>query len=492
MAIDNANFVDFGEGMGSASAQDVNELNKALEAGAGYSGAPTALTGGGALQVESLDSSLRSVTYEMKNIKLWPILTKDQAFNTIEEYNRQDSFGDQARGFIGEGSLPRSEDASYTRQIQRVRFIGVTRELTHVYTLVRNAHGDAIAREIRSGTMRILEIAERGLFDGRGYYSNAGKFDGGAAVLDADLAWEGLDAQLRRGESDPTAQAKAFTGYGLDESTIADQRGAILDEDALEDGGRIVADNFGYPNLMVMDTKTHSDLGRQFYPKERVNPMGVQNGKAGFVLQSFVSSAGEFQLMSDVFLRPKRKAFDPVHSDAPAQPSGVAASDVDSKFASSDAGDYIYYATAIKEASATTSGAGEGPASPASVAVTVASGDKVTLTIPAVTGAFAYAVYRSIKDGAATTAEFIGYGAPTTVGGACTFVDMNHKLPGSAQAYLLSNDSEIIKFKQLAPLMKMDLAIVATAYRWMQLLYGTPIVYAPRKNLLFENIGRAV
>lgn len=233
-------FVNFGEGYGIASVKEVDELNKALEAGSGYEGKPQDLTGGGALQVESLDSSLKSVTYEMKNIKFWPIMAKDPAYNTVEQYNRQDAYGDQGRGFIAEGDLPRSEDSSYSRQIQRVRFIGVTRELTHVYTLVRNAHGDAIAREIRNGTMRILEIVERNLFDGRGFYSKAGKFDGADdAILDEDLSWDGLDKQIRKGNADSSAKAKAFTGYGLVEDVIYDQRGAILDEDALEDGGRI-------------------------------------------------------------------------------------------------------------------------------------------------------------------------------------------------------------------------------------------------------------
>jgi hypothetical protein len=486
------NFVNF-EGYGASSTAEVTDLNKALEAGVGYQGAPSALTGGGALQVESLDSSLKSVTYEMKNIKLWPMMAKDQAFNTIEQYNRQDAFGDQAHGFIAEGSLPRSEDSSYSRQIQRVRFVGVTRELTHVYTLVRNAHGDAISREIRSGTMRILEIVERSLHFGRAHYSNAGKFDGAdSAILDQDLAWDGLSKQIRQGDSDPSAKAKAFTGYGLQESVILDLRGNVLDEDVLEEGGRIVADNFGYANLLELDTKAHSDLSRQFYPKERVNPMGVQNGKAGFVLSEFASSAGYFQLMSNVFIRPKRRPTDSVHNDNPGQPTCVAAADVDSKFTAADAGDYIYLATAIKEPSAQTSGAGEGGLSPASIAVTVAAGDKVTVSIPAVGGAYAYAVYRSPVNGAAADAEFIGMVAPGSVGGSADMIDLNHKLPGLSEAFLLTNDAEVIKFKQLAPLMKMDLAIVATAYRWMQLLYGTPIVFAPRKNLVFENIGRAV
>jgi hypothetical protein len=480
------NFVNFGEGTGAASALEVEELNKALSAGAGYSGAPTALSGGGVLQVESLDSSLKSVTFEMKQIKLWPIINKDQAYNTIEQYNRVDAFGDQGRGFINEGALPRSEDASYSRQIQRVRFVGVTRELTHVYTLVRNAHGDAIAREIRNGTMRILEIVERALFDGRGHYSNAGALDGSdAAVLEADNAWDGLDKQIRKGNTDASAQAKAFVGYGIAEDVIRDMRGDVLDEDALEDGARIVSENFGLANLMMLDTKSHSDLGRQFYPKERVNPMGVAQGKAGFVLQTFVAAAGEFQLMSNVFLRPLRTPRAPVHANAPAAPVAAApAPNAISKFNADDAGVYDYVATAITEA-------GEGPASPASNTATMAAGDSVSLTLAAVAGAHAYAVYRSPKNGAGANREFIGMAAPAAVGGAATFVDANHKLPGLAQNYLLTNDSEVLRFKQLAPLMKMDLAIVATAYRWMQLLYGTPILYAPRKCFLFSNIGRA-
>lgn len=481
------NFVDFGEGYGVSNAQEVTELNKALEAGAGYAGAPTALTGGGALQVESLDASLKSVTYEMKNIKLWGMLAKDQAYNTIEEYNRQDAFGDQGKGFIAEGDLPRSEDSSYSRQIQRVRFIGVTRELTHVYTLVRNAHGDAIAREIRNGTMRILEIVERNLFDGRGHYSNAGLFDGAdAAILDADLSWEGLDKQIRKGNTDASAQAKAFTGYGLSESVVKDMRAAVLDEDALEDSARVVAENFGAPNLMMMDTKTHSDLARQFYPKERVNPIGVANGKAGFVLQQFISSAGAFDLVSDVFLRPKR-GVSPV-SGAPAAPAAPTATPnagpvANSKWAAADAGNYFYRASAINKAGESTQSASS------AVAAAVATGS-VSVAIPATAGAIAYAVYRSVK-GSDTGHEFIGLVAPAAVGGVATLIDLNQKLPGLAQAYLMTNEAEVVRFKQLAPLMKMDLAIIATAYRWMQLLYGTPIVYAPRKNFILENIGRA-
>lgn len=487
--LDNYNFVEFGEGYGATTTAEIDELNKALEAGAGYSGPPTALTGGGALQVESLDASLKSMTYEMKNIKLWPIMAKDQAYNTIEEYNRIDAYGDQGRGFIAEGALPRSEDASYTRQIQRVRFIGVTRELTHVYTLVRNAHGDAIAREIRNGTMRILEIVERALFDGRGHYQNSdGAFDGAdGSILDADLSWEGLDKQIRKGNTDASARATAFTGYGVEEDVILDQRGDILDEDSLEDGARIVSENFGNANVLMLDTKAHSDLSRQFFPKERVNPMGVSNGRAGFVLQEFVASAGAFSLNSDVFLRPKRTPAGSV-TGAPVAPtiSGTASNAATggevSKWTAAEAGTYSYIVTAVNDA-------GESVASSES-SQAIAAGEVADVSIGATATAYAYLVYRA-PVGTTAGHELIGWVAPAAVGGTATFKDANHKLPGLSQAYLLSNEAEVLRFKQLAPLMKMDLAIIATAYRWMQLLYGTPIVYAPRKCLLYENIGRA-
>ena len=39
--------------------------------------------------------------------------------------------------------------------------------------------------------------------------------------------------------------------------------------------------------------------------------------------------------------------------------------------------------------------------------------------------------------------------------------------------------------------MKMDLAILSPAYRFMVLLYGTPFLYAPKKMVRLINIGRA-
>jgi hypothetical protein len=48
-----------------------------------------------------------------------------------------------------------------------------------------------------------------------------------------------------------------------------------------------------------------------------------------------------------------------------------------------------------------------------------------------------------------------------------------------------------MSFKQLAPFTKIPLATIDPSIRWMQLLYGTPALYVPRRMVLLKNIGKA-
>ena len=76
-------------------------------------------------------------------------------------------------------------------------------------------------------------------------------------------------------------------------------------------------------------------------------------------------------------------------------------------------------------------------------------------------------------------------------GGAAGAVrDRNRFLPGTNQAMLVQSDTDVYSFKQLAPLMKMDLATLAPSTRFMILMYGTPMLYAPKKMVRYINIGR--
>ena len=56
-----------GFGIAKGGADEVDALNKALSAG--FDNPPT--TGGGALRVESLEATLRVVTFSQQNLRLW-------------------------------------------------------------------------------------------------------------------------------------------------------------------------------------------------------------------------------------------------------------------------------------------------------------------------------------------------------------------------------------------------------------------------------------
>lgn len=476
--------------MGVASREDVDALNKALTAGYGYSGAPSSMAGGAPIMVESLDASLKSTTFTLKNLVLWPIIPKDKAFNTVEQYTRILAYGGNGSPYFNEGGSPREEDPVYVRAMQNIRYVGTRRRVSHPMMLVRvmGGIGDVIANEINNGNMYILQQLERELYWGNAFYSNAGSFDGSAGSIPSDsLAMNGIDQQIRSGNTDVLAKAYAFTGFGGNDSVTVDMADGILTPDAIEIGAVTILRNFGIPTEMHMDPLSHSQLSRSYYIKERIMPMGVANGVAGFVLSSFVSSAGTFKLASNVFLTPKQEYKEnPDNSLCPATPvapvlalGGVNAG---TTFAIGEV--YRYRVAAIGDQ-------GESSASPSAAAGAIAvDGESISVTITNVTGAKYYAVYRSNAAGAAGSERFIGF-VKRAIGASTVLLDLNKKLPGRATSYLMFLDQSNLVYKQLAPLLKINLATVATSFEWLQVLYGCMIMPTPRKNYIFDNIGRA-
>lgn len=473
-------------GFGTASKEQLDTLLKALQGG-DYNVAPTSLVNGAALQTESLDSTLRSVTFDMKKLVLWPMIAKDKAYNLNEEYNRQTSYGESNNGGFfdaNSGTAPDERTAAYNRQQQKIAYIGDKRIVTHPLTLVAPAHGPIIAGEIKNSTVWILSNLERQLYEANGHFqTSTGRYTGAIGDVPTGSAkFNGIDQQVRSGQVDATAQFTGWEAYGGVKTPVKDLAGAAPTGDDIEDLALTVLDNHGMPDSFHMDHATHSALSKLFYPKERINSPGVSNGKAGYVLSEFVTSAGIMKLAGNVFLRPKKSPLAVAQTGAPAMPvitsTGVEA-DTDTSLA---AATYYYKASAINNK-------GESVATAAEDQI-VAANERATVVIAAGTaGAIYYAVYRA----AASTGTylFIGYVKDVSAGGGggATFRDAGKKEPGCATGYMLSTDVDNLVWKQLAPLMKMDLAITGPAFQWMQLLYGTPIVPAPLHNGIMDNIG---
>lgn len=464
-----------GEGFGSGTAGDVDDLNKALTVGASISPPGSAVPGDGfALRVESLESTLKNTTFKMENITLWKALPKKPAYNTVEEYNQVQSYGvNPDAGFFAEGARPNEDDSTYQRKFAIVKFVGTTRSVSHVATLVKAAHGDVIAQQTVEGTMHLLRMIERYSWYGDSTLSRSG-------LVGSGLQFDGFITQIM--QNSPSAN-------------IFDMRGKPLSEDALNDSAMTINDapNYGTPTHLFCTPKAKGDLVKTFFPKERIDmARKTDNGMIGLDIKGWESPAGDVQFMPNVFLNDIGPCNLTALGDATKIPSAptvstpaAAATDAASLFGNNDVGLYYYYVVACNQ---------YGKSAPVLIngsALSVAAGQGVSFGVtPGAVIPDYYEVHRTPVGGAQGTQRLIQRAGNVAGAGATTFVDENATLPGCSYAVLFQMDPEAVAFKQLAPLVKVPLAITDTSIRWMMLLYGTPVLYTPGKIALFKNIGR--
>lgn len=469
------------QGFGMSSAQEVDELNKALSAG--YQRPPT--SGGNVLRVESLEATLRVVTFTLGHIKFWKMLSKLPAFSTVEEYNMLTDYGADSGAFTNEGDLPESQDSTYQRKTALIKFLGTTREVSHPMTLVRPAHGNVIGLETQNGAIWLLERLERALFYARSDTISQ-EFDGIIKQI-----FDGV------GITDPNVGLYAGGAGALAsgaETVIIDMRGGDILEKDLATATNYVVQNYGTPTDLMIAPTAMDKVAQQFYPRERVNLPYPSDGKVGLAVTSFVSQAGLIQFQPDIFLRSGRNngvktaptsatsAKAPCNSSLPSGSFGAPGTDGNSKFVAADGGAYYYFVTAVNRYGESARSAEIGP-------VTYAAGEKALLTITAGTGTYAataYKIYRTRKNGASGSEEYV-----TTVPAIATtlWTDYNWFLPGCSTSLMLQNNLQNYSVRQLAPMLKIPLATVAASIRWMQLLYLTLVLYTPKKNVMFINVA---
>lgn len=457
------------EGFGVASQQDVADLNKALAAGQEINAPGSTTPGDGfALRVESLEQTLKNTTFKMTHIRFWKAIPKLAAYNTVEEHNEISSYGENPdAGFIDEGDLPESDDSSYTRRYAVVKYLGTTRKVTHVMSLVRPAHGNVIAQETVNGTMHLLRILERALYYGDSNLSSL-QFDGFERLM--------LD--------------KCPAG------NIIDLRGRPLSEDILTDACLVAQDapNYGQITHCHLNPKVKADLVKTFFPKERHDTFTAsQGGLVGLDIKGFTSPAGDVMFEPNVFITDGGSPNAAAVGDASKRPGSPTIStaattpaDALSQFAADDAGNYFMSIVACNRYGRSAAVAVDASA------IAVAAGDKVTFGVtPSSASTAWYEVYRTPKNGATGTQRLALRVANGAGAGAQTINEYNANIPGCTSGFLFQQNLESLSFKQLAPMVKIPLATIDTSIRWVQVIYGVPVLYTPGKNVLLRNIGRA-
>lgn len=474
---------------GMHGSENLDQLNKALAAEqiTGRETADLTTASGAPLKVESLEKTLKHITFRESDIRLWKDLPKKAAYNTVEEYNQQTSYGANRGGWNREGELPEEEDSIFVRRAQLVKYLGVTKSVTHQMTLVNTMIGSVMERTIKDGTLWILRTLNQGL-----YFGN-----------------EKLVPEQFNGFLAQQMQSDAWASYAdyMNSEMVVDLRGSALTEDAIETAANSIVENYGLGTQLYGPPAVLSSFVKNFYGNKFIvpNTPSLSNGIMGQRVQAFDSQFGQIGLNHDVFFKklPSKTDASPANSQkAPNKPvwdastatavqNGIAGS----KWASTDAGNVFYGVVAINRF-------GESDMAIYKTAVAAVVNGAIDLKFAdggGVNKATAYRIYRT-KVGGSTTGEFFplfdvslddltrGYdgGAPGIIR------DMNRFLPDCDQSALFQFDNEVVEFAQLAPLMKMDLAVLSPAFRFMVLLYGTPFLYAPKKMVRFINIGKFV
>lgn len=491
MGLENFNDAyDLGVGssvLGNYSSQDVATLVKAMSA-EHITGRETTdlLTSGSALKVESLEQTQKILTAQAKHMPFFARIAKLPAKNTVEEYNQLVSYGNLDGGFISEGETPESSDSQYTRKSQMVKYLGVVGGVTHQMQLVDlNGVPNMIAAMTKNKSMEIMQLMESYL-----------------PFADSRVVPENFNGFFQ--------QHEVNSGYGsydayMNSDHVIDCHGKVLTDTDIEHGSLTAVNNYAMADVLIGAPDVFSNFVTRYHDKKLINPVPsmVRDGVFGQRVNEIITQNGGVEVLQSNFFknRKQKQASTGASSQkAPAAPTTVTATavaDTLSKSTVNGVGDY-FYAVAAKNKF------GESALTFVTGLVSVAANQAVDLTITPGASTYAatgYVIYKSEVDPAQPQGTVIvhkvfevgveqmqtGYD-----GGAAGIVrDRFRIIPGTDQAYLVEWDPEqVFAFKQLAPMMKMNLAVTGPISRFMVLLYGTPILYAPRKTIRYINIGK--
>lgn len=476
-----------GQGLfGSIDGEELQHLIKAMDAG--DQNPPTGGTPGAGdpLRLESLEKTLTRLTFTDEHCPMWRNIPKEAAYSTVEEFNVLNSYGaERLSAFTSEGELPTADDATYTRKNVKVKFMGTLRAVSHPLGLVRTAHGDVIAQETINGTMWLMRQIEKSLFFGS------------SSVVETE--YDGFWQQMTDGDT-----------------TVIDRAGGDLTMDSIEDAAEQIygVGGFGKLDCIYYGSGTHKRFAQNLFgtanANVRLNADNVMGGPAvpGFSLKRVATVFGDVDVKPDVFLQPN--AVDSIAvsgdsskrpSDATAQPSTALSAGANTVNAYA-VGNYRHLCVGLNKFGNSASSAAA--ADQAMILADINKSINVTLTFNGSIAPDGVEVYRTTEAGGNQNYFLVdrfvwGGNTATTLGGNTTsgynagagtilFEDKNAMIAGTGLAFGFTSTQNTFAFKQLAPFMKVNLAQIDLRSRWAQILYGAPVLRAPKKCVLFKNV----
>jgi hypothetical protein len=481
------NLNDFQEGFLGGQQDGAMELLKAMQAGAitGRDTANQTLTME-PLKAESLETTLKVLEYRQKDIKLLNRMPKLTAYNTVEEFLQLQSYGIDRGGFYNEGELSDTEDSQYVRRAEKIKYLQITGEVTMQAQMVRS-YVQAMTKEVENKAMWITRKA------------NIAMTKGNSDIIPQE--WNGLykqHANIGVSDGDLYTSLEAYHNS----TVVIDLRGKSLKQSHVEDGAVAVDANYGNVSDLFAPTAVISALSKDYYEKQRI----LQNGSAeqytyGTIPKAISTTLGDVALMTDKFMATSRgwalteKMADPKAPSAPTAGANPAlAVDSLSKFQANETGAIRYAVSSVNrfgESALTLLGAAD---------ITVTVGDAIDLTFTATAGsqvATGYKIYRT-KPGVPYTGVFypiIDISTAQLAAGydgaaALSVRDRGRILPDTDSAFITEMVDDVLSFKQLAPISKLDLAVISMSRRFITFMFATPQLYTPKKIVKYVNCAR--
>lgn len=456
---------------------EIQALMKALEAGS-YNAAPTTLVQGAALQHEDLSPVMQNVCADDSAIKLQKALSSRPVKSTLNQFVRQLDHGIFGGSAQYEGGIGEEETSNYARIGVPIAYYSHVRRTSVQSELVSTFDGvNAGDRAAKDAAQKIAEDIEFDAFKGNSDFSNGGVFDGNPASLARIPNMLGIDQQVRVSDSQSNTQDLMFAEYGSDQTVVLSAGGGALTQSLIEDAAVRSAMNHGTADRLLLDPISLSAYNKIAHAKERIMLAGSAQEATGAHLRTQWTSSSIVALEHSRFLsgktRPARaRAGSPA---APTISTAVTGASVGSLL---QAATYTYYATAC-------SPRGESTPSAASAQAVAVAGDKVTVTITAVSGATHYNVYASAAGGSAASAKFIGRIAQGS--GNPAFTDLGNRPPGCVTGFLLQMNT--MDMGELAPFTKFELAKNDLSTPFAGYRFCSVSVMQPRKNVLIEAIN---
>lgn len=443
-------------------------------------------TNGGAMKLQSLEENLKYLTAsQAEDFPLWYKVPKTKAFSTVEEFTTADSYGTQTGGFVLQTEVPPELDGTYTRRYANVKYIATTGAVTDVLATLYPAHGNVLALKLRERILWIMQRINHYLYKG----------DSSLVLAGEGPEWDGLDQQIDASAVEDLAGISPLTQ-------------AIVEKVSVE-----AMNDFARPRVLLASTNAVSDLNKTLYPLQR-SQVPADN-LAGQAYDGMLTTAGKLAFMPDRFLAQKYSSPSPsatlTSPSAPNAPSAVTAAvaGANGDFNKGDStGLTVDYAYSVTFGNRFGESAPVNMAAPVSITqVQKDAGARIDVTVVnnGSIGTFPpewMGIYRTthLVTGGATPAPVSAYSliarVPVTTQNPSpasnVFQDVNLILPFTEQAYVADFSKEVFEFKQLMPLMKADLAYTSLARRFWVGLFGTPILYAPKKIRRIINIARLV